>query len=177
MTDKSQEFYGISRIDSDQERVHTWRVSLRREGKRLVKNFPDRHFGSAGDALAAAKRYRDTLIKQNPPMSRKTFAQILRSNNQTGISGVYRYAKRYKLKDGSQRESWYWEANWPTLPGVSAKATFAVNRYGEDMARQMAIRAREKGLADLEGVFWASERGVIQADDVFSHAPDQQTGT
>ncbi|MFK7958342.1 MAG: hypothetical protein AB8B96_19770 [Lysobacterales bacterium] len=177
MTDQSKEFYGISRIDSEQERVHTWRVSLRREGKRLVKNFPDRYFGSAGDALAAAKRYRDDLLKRNPPLSRKAFAQILRSNNQTGISGVYRYAKRYKLKDGTQKESWYWEANWPTLPGVSAKATFAVNRYGEDMARQLAVRARERGLAAVEGVFWASERGLAEPDSAFCIAPDQQTGT
>lgn len=174
----SEDLYGISRIDSEQERAHAWRVSLRRRGKRLVKNFPDQKYAGCAKALQAAKAYRDSLLNRHPPLSRKAFASILRSNNQTGISGVYRYAKRYKLKDGTLRESWYWEANWPTSPGVSAKSTFAVNRYGEDMARQMAVRARERGLAEVEGVFWASERGVTNPTaHEQGEGSDQQTGT
>lgn len=175
MSDTSEDLYGISRIDSEQQNTHAWRVSLLRKGKRLVKNFPDRQYGGTPKALNAARHYRDALISQHPPLSRKDFAAILRSNNQTGISGVYRYAKRYKLKDGSQRESWYWEANWPTERGVSAKATFSVNRYGEDLARQMAIRARERGLAEVEGVFWASERGAQRP--LQDGGASQQTGT
>lgn len=155
------DMYGISRIDSASERTHAWRVSLRRRGKRLVKNFTDRQHGGSSQALAAAQRYRDSLLHRYPPLSRRDFAAILRSNNLTGVSGVYRYAKRYRLKDGTQKESWYWEANWPAARGVSAKASFSVNRYGEDIARLMALQAREKGLAAVEGVFWASERGEI----------------
>ena len=37
---------------------------------------------------------------------------------------------------------------------------FSVNDLGEKKARQLAIRAREDALAELEGVFWASARGA-----------------
>ncbi|MEM6936788.1 MAG: AP2 domain-containing protein [Pseudomonadota bacterium] len=174
MPSEHEVMYGISRIDSAKERAHAWRVSLRRNGKRLVKNFTDRHYGGKKKALLAAQHYRDDLLRQHPPMSRKTFAKILRSNNLTGVSGVYRYAKRYRLKDGTQKESWYWEANWPTSPGVSAKATFSVNRYGEDIARLMALQAREKGLAAVEGVFWASARGEMPSAGRAGHDDDRR---
>lgn len=63
------------------------------------------------------------------------------------------------LRDGRIRESWYWEANWPTEQGLSAKATFSVNEFGEEMARQMAVRARQDGVAAVKGDYWASKRG------------------
>lgn len=163
MDQNQEQMYGISRVDSETERVHAWRVSLRRHGERLVRNFPDLRFGGRLGSLRAAMAYRDHLVQTHPPMSRKTFAKILRSNNQSGVSGVYRYAKRYRLKDGTVKQSWYWEANWPTVRGVSAKATFSVNRHGEKTAREMALAARAKGLAEVEGVFWASERGVVES--------------
>lgn len=107
--------------------------------------------------LEAARQYRDEIIGNHPPTSRRQFAEVRRRNNKTGITGVYRFAKSYRLRDGTERETWYWEANWPTERGKSGKATFSVNRYGEDLARQLAIRARAAGLAAVEGVFWASE--------------------
>jgi len=58
-------------------------------------------------------------------------------------------------------ESWYWEAHWPTERGESESERFSVNRYGDKTARAMAIRARNKGMEAVEGVFWASERGNV----------------
>ena len=157
MTKKAEQMYGISRITSGTE---AWRVSLLRQGRRLVRNFPDRRYGSTSAALRAAQCHRDQLVKQYPPTTRKAFASATRRNNVTGITGVYRYSKKYKLRDGTLRELWYWEANWPTEPGRSAKATFSVTRFGEDVARQKAIRARKAGMAQVQGVFWASERAA-----------------
>ena len=45
MTRKTTAMYGISRIDDDSDRTHAWRVSLRRRGKALVKNFADKKYG------------------------------------------------------------------------------------------------------------------------------------
>ena len=157
--------YGISRIDDDIYRTHAWRVSLRRHGKSLVKNFADKKLGGKGKALTEAKRYRDELLEQYPPMSRKEFASIKRRNNNTGITGVYRYAKKYMLKDGREKESWYWEAHWPTAPGESQCINFSVNEYGEAVAKQLAIRARKEGLNKLKGVFWASARGKVASEE------------
>lgn len=154
--------YGISRIDDDIHRTHAWRVSLRRRGQRLVKNFPDKKYGGKLKALRQAKEYRDELLVKYPPLTRKEFSQALRSNNKTGITGVYKYAKRYMLKDGSERETWYWEAHWPLEQGNYQSVSFSIDDFGEDMARRLAIRAREQGLKGVKGVFWASQRGDIE---------------
>ena len=162
---RSQVMYGISRIDDLVHRTHAWRVSLSRQGRRLVKNFPDKKHGGKAKALKQAKVYRDELLLKNPPMSRKDFANKKRRNNKSGITGVYTYAKRFQLRDGSCNETWYWEANWPTERGESMHESFSVKQYGEEVARQMAIRARERGLRALKGVFWASERGEVDRSD------------
>ena len=152
--------YGISRIDDEVHRTHAWRVSLRRRGQMFVKNFPDKKCGSKRKALQQAKVYRDHILNKYPPITRKEFSSTLRSNNVSGITGVYRYAKKYTLADSSEVECWYWEAHWPTEPGESKSERFSINDYGEDIARAMAIRARERGLAQVQGVYWASERGL-----------------
>ncbi|MFK8018373.1 MAG: AP2 domain-containing protein [Pseudomonadales bacterium] len=162
---KTKAMYGISRIDDYVHRTHAWRVSLCRRGKRLVKNFPDQKHGGKQKALKCAKGFRDELLLQHPPLSRKEFADARRRNNRSGITGVYTYAKRFELRDGSMRESWYWEANWPTERGESAHESFAVNQYGDEVARQMAIRARERGMRLLQGTFWASERGEVEQQE------------
>lgn len=161
---KRNAMYGISRIDDDIHRMHAWRVSLRRKGKMIVKNFPDKKFGGKRKALNEAKAYRDEVLIKYPPISRKQFCSILRRHNTSGIPGVYRYAKRYKLKDGCVKEIWYWEAHWPTGKNESEKATFSVSNFGEDKAKKLAIQARKAGVKKLEGVFWASERGAVSND-------------
>ena len=78
-----------------------------------------------------------------------------------GLPAFTVYAKKYLLKDGREKESWYWEAHWPTERGESVTVNFSVNEYGEAVAKQLAIRAREQGMKKLEGFFWASERGAV----------------
>lgn len=156
----SKVMYGISRIDDDRHRTHAWRVSIKRSGKGFVKNFPDKKWGGKGKALQAAKDYRDGLLHRHPPMSRKEFCSILRSNNKSGITGVYKYAKSFKLKDGGIQRSWYWEATWPVGNGEQNHRSFSVNDYGETKARNLAIRTRKSALKALDGYFWASERGA-----------------
>jgi len=151
--------YGISRVDDKQHRTHAWRVSFSRHGRRFVKSFPDKRLGGKGRALRLAKQYRDHFIATNPPLSRREFCTILRSNNTTGITGVYRYAKSFRLKNGQLRQSWYWEATWPTGNGKQAHIAFAVNAHGESHARQLAIHARREALEQLNGDFWTSARG------------------
>lgn len=170
MTHEHVNMYGVSRIDDDKHFTHAWRVSLRRRGKLLVKNFPDKKYEGRRNALNAALAYRDGLLAEHPPITRKEFAEVRRRNNTSGVTGVYRYAKPYKLADGRQKEIWYWEAHWPTESGHHQKVSFAVNRYGEDLARQLAIRARMSGLRQVQGVYWASERGASPNQCGLDHA-------
>ncbi len=157
---KSRVMYGISRIDDDLYRTHAWRVSLCRRGERHVKNFADKKWGGKGKALTAAKAYRDELLEKYPPMSRNEFCTILRSNNKSGITGVYKYAKPFTLKNGTVKRTWYWEATWPVGNSEQEHIAFSVNEYGDERAKELAIEAREKAMRRIKGVFWASERGA-----------------
>ena len=156
----SKTMYGISRIDTEQFRTHAWRVKLVRRGQVYVKNFPDKRFGGKGKALVQARTYRNELLAKHPPISRQEFCSILRRNNRTGITGVYRYAKSFVLKNGTVKESWYWEATWPIGKGRQYHQAFSVNDLGETKAKQLAIHAREDALAAVDGHYWASARGA-----------------
>jgi hypothetical protein len=157
--------YGISRFDDDIRNTHGWRVSLRRYGKMLVGNFPDKKSGGRQRALKLARQYRDELLGKFPPISRREMCQIKRSNNKSGISGVCTYAKPYRLRDGTLKETRYWEASWPGKEGKNISINFSVNKYGEELARSMAIRARMRGLEGVEGAFWVCERGQVRAPE------------
>jgi len=158
--DQSQDNYGLSRIDDEEQRAHAWRVSLRRRGQMYVKNFPDRKYGGKEQAQLAAAAFRDCIIATYQPITRRETCSRKRSNNKSGITGVCSYAKRYTLRDGTVRENWYWEANWPNQQGEAVSESFSVKTYGNDLARAMAIKTRQRGLDALEGYFWASERGA-----------------
>jgi len=152
--------YGISRFDDKSRNTHGWRVSLRRRGKMLVENFPDKKYGGRQRALMLARQFRDELLGKFPPISRREVCMVKRSNNRSGISGVCSYAKPYRLKDGTIRETRYWEATWPAVEGKNVSVNFSVKKYGEELARSMAIRARLRGLEGVEGAFWVSKRGL-----------------
>lgn len=149
--------YGISRIDDAEFRTHAWRVSLRRRHVMHVRNFADQKCGGKRNALRLARAYRDELMRKTSPLSRKEFSGIRRRNNRTGVVGVCRYSKSYRLKNGAIRHCWYWEAIWPTAPGESEISRFAVNKYGEAGAFNRACAARARGLKLVEGVYWPCE--------------------
>jgi hypothetical protein len=157
---KSKALYGISRIDDDPSRSHALRFKLVRRGEIFVENFPDKSWGGKQKALMAAKQHRDKFLADNPPISRKEVCSIIGRNNTSGIAGVYRYAKSYTLKSGKLKKSWYWEATWPVGKSRQDHIAFAVNEHGETKARKLAISARKKTLRAVEGVYWASARGL-----------------
>lgn len=152
--------YGISRIDDEHHRAHAWRVSLVRNGRKIVRNFPDLKFGSRAKALQAARLYRDLLAAQHRPMLRSEFADVRRRNNRSGVTGVCLVRSPYTLSDGTRRESYYWEAIWPTRPGENERCRFPVTTHGDAVAFDLACSARARGLAQVEGYFWASEKGA-----------------
>lgn len=155
MSDKLDcEMYGISRIDDDQNYTHAWRVSIRRRGKMFVKNFPDLQLGGSDESLRQAKSHRNYIVLTYPPVTRKEFCDANRRNNKTGIPGVYRYAKPYKLKDGTIKKIWYWEANWPDAKGQSVSQSFRVSVYGEKGAKERAVAVRKEGMNTVDGTFW-----------------------
>ncbi len=145
--------YGISRIDigSPKGGTHGWEVRIRRNYEPFEKFFNDAKYPSQWQALRAAKSYRDKIIKENPPMQRREFAQIAKRNNtsgKVGVSKVYTLCKRGHYQYVYE----YWQAMWTPKPGVRKCRRFSINKYGWKRARAMAIQVREQGLSEMKEV-------------------------
>lgn len=98
------------------------------------------------DARAAAVRRWKEIRKSKPVISRVAFADIERRKSRTGIVGVRRTTQIVK---GHEYD--FWEAWWSDRRHNRRSKRFSVNKYGEDEAKERAVRARRKGLAELEG--------------------------
>ncbi|MGY8589337.1 AP2 domain-containing protein [Paracidovorax citrulli] len=140
---KPPKIYGlIPRYESG--KLLRWSVSITRRGKHFDKEFRVATYGDPEKAKAAAIAYRDELLKKVPAMSRREFGTIVRSNNTSGIPGVSR-----REENGYAR----WSALVSLPDGTTRRRTFAVVKYGEEVARQKAIEARSELLKLLDGWF------------------------
>ena len=141
--------YGITRIDNERSRTHAWVVIIARKRKKYFGSFSDVTYHGKSKALAAAKRYRDAILAQYPPMTMKEFCSILKRNNRSGIPGVCRYVR--SNKNGEQ--ACYWIARWSPEPRKTKQKKFSVKKYGEEDAFRLAFLARKKALKQVKGYF------------------------
>ena len=118
-----------------------WVVSTRRRGRRWVRYFSDK-LGGRLVALRRAREYRAELLSKLPWPSKvkRTFVR-----NTTGEIGVARVKEHTRAGTPFVR----YIATWPTQTGERRKVTFSVGLYGESKAKELAIRARRQGLAEL----------------------------
>ncbi|ABM31106.1 AP2 domain-containing protein [Paracidovorax avenae] len=127
-----------------QGRLLRWSVSITRGGEHFDKEFRVATYDDPEKAKAAAIAYRDELLKRVPATSRRDFATIVRSNNTSGVPGVVR-----REENGFAR----WCAMVSLPNGKTRRRTFAVTKYGEDQARERAIKARLELLTLIDGWF------------------------
>jgi hypothetical protein len=125
-------------------RLLRWSVSITRRGEHFDKEFRVATYGDPEKAKAAAIAYRDELLSQVPATSRRDFATIVRTNNTSGVPGVVRREDK-----GFAR----WCALVSLPNGKTRRRTFAVKKYGEEQARERAIKARLDLLQLLDGWF------------------------
>jgi len=121
-----------------------WVVSTKRRGRRWVKYFSDKPSGRAA-ALRCAREHRDQLLSQLSPPTKVKRTFVL---NTTGEIGVARVKERTRAGRPFVR----YVATWPTTAGGRMKVTFSVALYSETRAKQLAVRARRQGLAELHAV-------------------------
>jgi len=136
---------GISRIDQPEKHNHGWFVRVTRKGITHSAFFTDRKHGGKTKALAAAKKGLKNLRAKYPPMSRQEFAKVQRRRTKSGIVGVTQLTKQVKGVDYQ-----FWQATWSPRPGVIEKKVFSISKYGDEKAKQLAIKARRKGLREME---------------------------
>ena len=131
----------IQRLEYESQ-CYGWRVALRRRGMRIVKQFSDGVWGGKAQALAAAKDYRDALIREIPPLSKLEYANFKRKNNSSGIVGVHRVISG---------DTFIWMARLRLPGGRNLQKSFSENKHGTQHARELAIEARQKMLRRIKG--------------------------
>ncbi len=137
-----EKIYGLSsRLDTDGQ-LRSWAVSIRRQGRTFQRTFSVARYKSPEESKAAALAYRDEVLQMFPPMSRREFGTIVRSNNTSGVPGVSR-----RIRDGEA----YWSAIVHQAGGRTKKRSFSVKQWGEDTAKAKAIAARMSMLRDVPG--------------------------
>lgn len=81
--------YALRRIDDPKRGTYGWKVQLVRHRKAYASFFPDGQYGGSDQARQAAIEWRDRLDVEVPRPSRADKADILRSNNTSGVTGVF----------------------------------------------------------------------------------------
>ena len=144
---------GICRVDNEVSHTHGWLVAIQRRSVIYRKHFSDRPYGSRTQAFTAAQRYRDEIVAKHPPMSLREYSSIVKKNNRSGVVGVCRYCAFETRELPEDRRRWFWVAAWSLPGGKRIRVKFSVNKYGEQKAFKMALKARREAIAKLEGSF------------------------
>jgi len=137
---------GIFRMYDPKVRSYYQGVVIKRRGKAYQRRFYESRCGGELAALKMAQAWRDTIIAKHPAISTAQFCAIVRSNNTSGIPGVY---LRTKTNGRGAVASYAWVARIPLGTGKTRLKNFSIKIYGESGAKQRAIDAREEGLAAL----------------------------
>ncbi|MGB8506966.1 MAG: hypothetical protein WCD76_01045 [Pyrinomonadaceae bacterium] len=137
----------ISRVEQERKRQFGWYVRVMRDGLTRQKFFSDfAHNGKSG-ALLRAIAFRDELVERYPKPEHGNLFNRLSVRNTSGHPGVSRTTQ-------NKRGITYhvWQAGW-TLPDgrrVTRKFQFSEGGRSEREARQLAVRARREGVAEIE---------------------------
>jgi AP2 domain len=123
-------------------------VRVTRRGKLYSEFFSDETYGKRG-SLLAARKHRDSLEAKVQGYSPKQMANKERSNNTSGVPGV-RLVEETDYRWASEPTYQYWVAQWSPKKGVRKTKRFSVEKYGFEEAKRLAIKARKKGVAEME---------------------------
>ncbi len=124
-------------------------VRVMRRGKMNAGYFSDLVYGSQRKAQTAARKFRDELEAKFKGFTPKQIANKERSNNTSGVVGV-RYVEETDPRWESKPVYGYWVAQWSPSAGVRKTARFSVEKYGDDEAYNMAVKARNKGVSAMK---------------------------
>lgn len=154
-----QKLYGIAerRVDG----VATgWRVAINRRGMHIDRHFSAKTYGSLEQAKAAAIAFRDKVNADIAPLTRREACATLKTNNTSGVPGVFR-------SETHTAPQWVARLYCPHRKKALSQ-TFAANRHGEERAFELAVEARKRFLAEIEGY------RVVHPElkQVFSAAPE-----
>jgi hypothetical protein len=131
---------GIARLEQPRTGTYGWHVRIQRRGVKHAKYFSDRAHGGAGHSLLAARAWRDVLLERFASEER---ARVCGSSvrNSSGVVGVSRVTVTTSRGGVYQ----FWQAAWSPSPGERRSIRFSIKRHGDEVAFQLAVRARLEG--------------------------------
>ena len=139
----------LQRIDDERSRTHAWRVQVQRRHRIVIEHFSDGVYGDKQEALKAARRYREAMLKELHDRRYGLWRGNRKGrNNPSGIGGVGRYISRER-HGRSVIERISWQAFWDGSDGRRHGRKFSVDKYGERGARELACQARHRALRTL----------------------------
>lgn len=150
---KTTPIYGVTRIDNETSRTHSWLVTIQRRGVIFRRQFSDGVLGGKAKALAAARAYRDAIVAKYPPLSKREHAEIVKKNNKSGVTGVCRYCAADTRQKSAAQKRWFWVASWVLPDGRAKRIKFSVKKYGEKGAFKLAVKARREAVKQMSGNF------------------------
>jgi hypothetical protein len=143
--------YGITRVELKAKAPKGWLVCISRRRQLVRKVFYDNGHGGSKGALAQAQAFRDQWLIAHPPFDAVVLAQRIAAHNTSGIPGV---GRSINPRDGNA----CWAA-YVSYRNKKITRTFAVRKYGEAVAKEKAILARQALLEQF------------QAGNVLLHSP------
>lgn len=158
---------GISRIDSDQKKMHGWYVRVRLSNQTKSKFISDKLYGGREAALETAVACRNRL-EQELGKPRTDWVVVGKNpRNADGVGGVRRAVKKYKGKDGKVYLNEVYEVSWNAGREKKGRTSVSIRKYGETAAfrRACAIRRQKEQQMYGEPVAgkWAEALGKVCA--------------
>jgi hypothetical protein len=112
--------------------ARSWVVQIRHGGHQHKWTFPDKKYGSREASKSAAIEFRDKYIRENN-------IELERRYVKSEITGVHKTFSRGK--SGNKKP--YWQVSWFEA-GKNRGKRFSVTKFGEDGARDRAVRFRKE---------------------------------
>lgn len=142
----------ITRMDYKKNKG--WYVRVKFKGEEHRKYFSDKTWGGIETALEAAIQWRNE--KEEELGKPRTERMLLsKANNDLGIVGVRRCISWTGAtdKEGNKLPNYTptYTVSWSPKPNVRKIRSFSVAKYGEDNARDMAIRLRKQKEMEIYG--------------------------
>jgi hypothetical protein len=139
---KRRQERGIGPLTNIFPQPGAWYVSIIRGGRLYVDYFSHAVWGGNRKALVAAQRFRDELLSRIPPDTRTRRRMPKGARRGTGIVGV---TKETYTVQGRKYERYV--ASWQDDQGRHMRRRFLVQRYGDELARLLAVGARQAGVS------------------------------
>jgi hypothetical protein len=115
-----------------------WRVHMRSHCSILENHFSVAEYGSKEKAHRAAIAWRDKVYASLPHRRIK----LREKRNRSGKIGVFLACKT----NPSGQQYWSWHASW-RQNGQTHSRKFAVLKYGDTLARSLAVKLRDEQIA------------------------------